>query len=63
MMARKRPSGQNRRIQQAFVTGRMNGIIDLFDYMREKTQETEAPLASRMRPSALDEVVVQQHII
>ena len=63
MMARKRPSGQNRRIQQAFVTGRMNGIMDLFDYMREKTQETEAPLASRMRPSALDEVVGQQHII
>ena len=41
MMARKRPSGQNRRIQQAFVTGRMNGIMDLFDYMREKRQETD----------------------
>lgn len=37
--------------------------MDLFDYMRETTQEKEAPLASRMRPSTLDEVVGQQHII
>lgn len=37
--------------------------MDLFDYMREKEQEKEAPLASRMRPSTLDEVVGQQHII
>ena len=37
--------------------------MDLFDYMRETTQESEAPLASRMRPETLDEVVGQQHII
>lgn len=37
--------------------------MDLFDYMREKEQEKEAPLASRMRPTVLDEVVGQQHII
>lgn len=37
--------------------------MDLFDYMREKEQETESPLASRMRPRTLDEVVGQQHII
>ena len=37
--------------------------MDLFDYMRETTQEKEAPLASRMRPSTLEEVVGQQHII
>lgn len=37
--------------------------MDLFDYMREKTKEKEAPLASRMRPRTLDEVVGQQHII
>lgn len=37
--------------------------MDLFDYIRETTQEKEAPLASRMRPSTLDEVVGQQHII
>ncbi len=37
--------------------------MDLFDYMRETTKEKESPLASRMRPSTLDEVVGQQHII
>ncbi len=37
--------------------------MDLFDYMREQNREKEAPLASRLRPSTLDEVVGQQHII
>jgi putative ATPase len=37
--------------------------MDLFDYVREKTKEKEAPLASRMRPRTLDEVVGQRHII
>ena len=37
--------------------------MDLFDYMRGKEQEKESPLASRMRPSTLEEVVGQQHII
>jgi putative ATPase len=37
--------------------------MDLFDYMRETNKEKEAPLASRMRPAALEEVVGQQHII
>ena len=37
--------------------------MDLFDYMREITQEQESPLASRMRPQMLEEVVGQQHII
>lgn len=37
--------------------------MDLFDYMRSATQAQESPLASRMRPSVLDEVVGQQHII
>lgn len=37
--------------------------MDLFDYMRESTMEKESPLASRLRPSTLDEVVGQQHII
>ena len=37
--------------------------MDLFDYMRETTQEKESPLASRLRPTTLDEVVGQQHII
>ena len=37
--------------------------MDLFDYMRETKKEKESPLASRMRPKTLDEVVGQQHII
>ena len=37
--------------------------MDLFDYMRASTQEQESPLASRMRPTTLDEVVGQKHII
>ncbi len=37
--------------------------MDLFDYMREVNQEKEAPLASRMRPSTLDEVVGQEHLV
>ncbi|WP_029067190.1 replication-associated recombination protein A [Lachnobacterium bovis] len=37
--------------------------MDLFDYMREKNGKTEAPLASRLRPTTLEEVVGQQHII
>lgn len=37
--------------------------MDLFDYMREQNQEKESPLASRLRPVNLEEVVGQQHII
>ena len=37
--------------------------MDLFDYMREQNMEKELPLASRLRPTTLDEVVGQQHII
>ena len=37
--------------------------MDLFDYMREKNMDKEAPLASRLRPTTLDEVVGQHHII
>ncbi|MBO4991649.1 MAG: replication-associated recombination protein A, partial [Firmicutes bacterium] len=37
--------------------------MDLFDYMRSNTMEKESPLASRMRPVTLDEVVGQKHII
>lgn len=37
--------------------------MDLFDYMRENKMETESPLASRLRPRTLDEVVGQQHIV
>lgn len=37
--------------------------MDLFDYMREQNREKESPLASRLRPTTLDEMVGQQHII
>ena len=37
--------------------------MNLFDYVRSSTQEKESPLASRMRPTTLDEVVGQKHII
>lgn len=37
--------------------------MDLFDYMRNSVMEKGAPLASRLRPRTLDEVVGQQHII
>ncbi len=41
----------------------MGGKLDLFDYVRDKNREKESPLASRLRPSTLDEMVGQQHII
>lgn len=37
--------------------------MDLFEYARSKTMKSEAPLASRIRPRTLEEVVGQQHII
>ena len=37
--------------------------MDLFDYMRENTQKQEAPLASRLRPRTLDEIVGQKQIL
>ncbi len=37
--------------------------MDLFDYMRETSMEQESPLASRIRPVTLEEIVGQQHIL
>ncbi|MCD8154646.1 MAG: replication-associated recombination protein A [Clostridiales bacterium] len=37
--------------------------MDLFEYAKSKKLEQEAPLASRLRPTTLDEVVGQQHIV
>ena len=37
--------------------------MDLFEYLRSQNMESEAPLASRLRPTTLDEVVGQQHIV
>ncbi len=37
--------------------------MDLFEYMRQNKMDKESPLAARMRPETLEEVVGQQHII
>lgn len=37
--------------------------MDLFEYMRNTNMDKESPLAARLRPVTLDEVVGQQHII
>ena len=37
--------------------------MDLFEYAKSKTLDQESPLASRLRPRTLDEVVGQQHIV
>lgn len=37
--------------------------MDLFDYMIEKESSAKAPLASRMRPESIEEVVGQEHIV
>ena len=37
--------------------------MDLFEYARTKTMKSEAPLASRIQPRTLEEVVGQAHII
>lgn len=41
----------------------MEDNMDLFEYMRNNNMEKESPLAARLRPTTLDEVVGQQHII
>ncbi|MDF2952088.1 MAG: yrvN [Anaerocolumna sp.] len=38
-------------------------FMDLFEYMRNNTMEKESPLAGRLRPTSLEEVVGQSHII
>ncbi|MCI9189933.1 MAG: replication-associated recombination protein A [Lachnospiraceae bacterium] len=37
--------------------------MNIFDYMRNNDMEKEAPLAARMRPRTLEEVVGQEHIV
>lgn len=50
-------------ICKAMGQRRKREIMDLFEYMRSTNQEKESPLAARMRPTTLDEVVGQQHIV
>ncbi len=37
--------------------------MDLFEYMRENNRDNTSPLAARMRPEQLEEIVGQKHII
>ena len=37
--------------------------MDLFDYMRQEEQKKEAPLAMRIRPKTIEQVVGQEHIL
>lgn len=37
--------------------------MDLFEYMKNQTLEKESPLASRMRPRTIEEVIGQEHIL
>ena len=37
--------------------------MDIFDYARNINSEKESPLASRLRPKTLEQVVGQEHII
>ncbi len=37
--------------------------MDLFDYMRQNNDKKDSPLAMRLRPKTLDEIVGQKHII
>ena len=37
--------------------------MDLFEYAKSKTLDRESPLASRLRPTSLEEVVGQEHIV
>lgn len=37
--------------------------MDLFEYAAERRKEKEAPLAARMRPQTLEEVVGQENIV
>ena len=58
---------QDEKINYSFSFGKSErqwGLgMDLFEYMRSQNMESEAPLASRLRPTTLDEVVGQQHIV
>ncbi len=37
--------------------------MDFFEYMKEKNMESESPLAARMRPETVEEIVGQEHIL
>lgn len=57
-------TGYQKKLESRQRTGIRRGrAMDLFDYMRETRKEKESPLASRLRPTTLDEIVGQKHIL
>ena len=48
---------------QAALVLKVRKVMDLFDYMRESAKEKESPLAARMRPLTLQDIVGQKHIL
>ena len=38
-------------------------MMDLFDYVRETNMEKDSPLAARLRPTTIEEIVGQRHIL
>ena len=46
-----------------FIFRNGENYMDLFEYAKSRTMEKESPLASRLRPTKLEEVVGQQHIV
>lgn len=45
------------------IVRRLEFNMDLFEYMRNANKEKDSPLASRLRPKTLEDVVGQSHII
>ena len=50
-------------LSTSFLYTSKDDTMDLFDYMRENNMEKESPLAARLRPTTIDEIVGQKHIL
>ena len=50
-------------MKQKKIKFRKGETMDLFEYINQKKSNSESPLASRMRPTQLDEIVGQEHIL
>lgn len=53
--------GLEQNLNKCFVDKEL--IMDLFEYMRENNKNNESPLAMRLRPETLEEMVGQSHIV
>src|SRR3954449_11000204 len=52
-----------RRPRRITASGRARGVADLSEQAAAEAAAAQAPLAARMRPRSLDEVVGQQHVL